>query len=178
MLLAAALPLTGAAAAEQPVRPTVEMLKRSIVSEAPQTRVAKVDQERLIVRRIDIVDEKGVIRMVLAAPTPAPIIDGIQYKRAFPVAGLAMYDSNGSERGGLGVADIEGSATIVAQDHVNADAIGWRVMPDGSVSFVINERPLLVREPALGNRVIPGVKSEPHKNERGRRRRADDRPRR
>lgn len=159
MLTVHALLTNGALAAEQPQRPTVEALRRLIVSESPQTKAQKVDQERLTVRRLDVVDENGVIRMILGAPTPAPIVDGVQYKRTFPVAGITLFDSHGSERGGFGVADIEGSATVLAQDHVNADAIGWRVMPDGSVSFVINERPPIVREPALGNHIIPGVKS-------------------
>lgn len=83
-----------------------------------------MDYERLVVRRLDVVDENGVIRMVLAAPTPAPILDGIQYRRAFPISGLTIYDKSGSERGGLGVADIEGSAVMLAQDHANTDAIG------------------------------------------------------
>jgi hypothetical protein len=142
-------------AAEEPQRPSVEALKRSIIDEKPVTRVEKVDQERLTVRRLDVVDENGVIRMVLAAPTPPPIVDGIQYRRAFPVSGLVIYDNAGSERGGYGVADIEGTATVLAQDHAHQDAIGWRVMPDGSVTFVVNERQPIVREPALGNRIVP-----------------------
>jgi hypothetical protein len=78
---------------------------------------------------------------------------------ARPVAGITLFDQHGSERGGFGVADIEGSAAVLAQDHVNGDAIGWRVMPDGSVAFVMNERPPMIREPALGNRLVPGVQS-------------------
>src|SRR5207244_6571524 len=81
------------------------------------------------------------------------------YKRAFPVSGLVLFDKNGSERGGYGVADIEGSAVVAAQDHVNGDAIGWRIMPDGSVLFAINQRPPIVREPELGDHIIPGVAS-------------------
>jgi hypothetical protein len=152
-----ALSANFALAAEQSPAPSVDVLKRSILDEKPQTKVQKVDQERLVVRRIDVVDENGVIRMVLAAPTPPPIIDGIQYKRAFPVSGITIYDKAGSERGGYGVADIEGSAAVLAQDHVNQDAIGWRVMPDGSVTFVMNERQPIVRAPALDNRVVPAT---------------------
>ena len=124
---------------------------------SPETRVYSVDQERLVVRRIDVVDEHNVIRLSLASPTPAPVIDGIQYKRAFPVSGLVMFDAEGNQRGGYGVADIEGAATVLAQDHVNGDAVGWRVMPDGSVSFSMNQRATVHREPALGDRIIPGT---------------------
>jgi hypothetical protein len=149
--------LTVALSASDEAQPQVELLKKNIVSRTPQTRATKVDHERLTARRIDIVDENGVIRMTLAAPTPEPIIDGIQYKRAFPVSGFVVYDRNGSERGGFGVADIEGSAVVLAQDHANVDAIGWRVMPDGSVSFMINQRPPVTREPELGNAIVPAL---------------------
>lgn len=147
------------ASAEEPKRPSTEALQRAIVTRTPQTRAKKVDRERLTVRRIDIVDAAGVIRMTLAAPTPAPIIDGIQYKRAFPASGLTIYDSNGSERGGFAIGDVAGSFAVNAQDHANGDAIGWRVMPDGAVSFAINERPPIIRDPALGNAIVPGVAS-------------------
>jgi hypothetical protein len=144
------------AAAAQDAKVPIDKIKAAIVDRNPQTRLAKVDHERLAVRRLDVVDENGVIRMTLAAPTPAPIIDGIQYKRAFPVAGLVIFDKNGSERGGFGVADIEGSAVVLAQDHANFDAIGWRIMPDGSVGFAMNERPPLERSSELDNRLLPG----------------------
>jgi hypothetical protein len=45
-----------------------------------------------------------------------------------------MYDDKGNERGGLGIADIEGSAAMLAQEHPNVQAIGWRVSPDGAAS--------------------------------------------
>lgn len=132
---------------------------RAIVSENPQTRVETVDHERLAVRRIDIVDGNGTIRMSLASPTDEPIIDGIQYRRAFPVSGLTVFDREGGERGGLGVADLAdgGTVTVLAQDHANGDAIGWRVMPDGSVGFQINQRAPLLREPAIGDRLTPAI---------------------
>lgn len=137
----------------------IEKLKQNILSRSPPTRVIKIDHERLTARRIDIVDENGVIRMTLAAPTPAPIVDGIQYKRTFPVSGLLLYDQSGSERGGFAIADVEGTSTVLAQDHANTDAIGWRVSPDGSVKFLINERPPIQREPALGNAIAPATKT-------------------
>ncbi|HJT99122.1 MAG TPA: hypothetical protein VJ696_12475, partial [Rhodanobacteraceae bacterium] len=138
---------------------SIASLKAGILTQKPQTKVAKVDRERLVVRRIDVVDEAGTIRMTLASPAPAPIVDGIQYKRAFPTAGLTVFDKDGNERGGFGVADIEGGAAVAAQDHVNGDAIGWRIMPDGSISFVMNERGAIRREPALGNHIVPTMES-------------------
>ncbi|MDQ2702173.1 MAG: hypothetical protein M3Y70_05040 [Pseudomonadota bacterium] len=142
----------------EPTRPSVETLERIILDKAPETRVDAVDHERISAKRIDIVGDDGVIRMTLSANTPPPIIDGIQYKRAFGVSGLILYDAEGSERGGFGVADAPGgTVAVLALDHPAMDAIGWRVMPDGAVSFSINQAPPLLREPALDNRLVPGV---------------------
>jgi hypothetical protein len=140
-----------------PKRPSVETLERIIASRTPETRIETPDHERITTRRIDIVDADGTIRMTLAGATPPPIIDGIQYKRAFNVAGMILYDDKGSERGGFGTADVEGGMAVLALDHPAMDAVGWRVSPDGSVSFVINQAPPLLREPALGDALVPGV---------------------
>lgn len=157
--LVALLAFPAVARDEGSQRIPVDALKRAIVSENPQTRVEAVDHERLAVRRIDIVDENGTIRMSLASPTEEPIIDGVQYRRIFPASGLVVFDREGSERGGFVVADLEdgGTVTVVAQDHVNGDAIGWRVMPDGSVGLHLNERAPVLREEAIGNRIAPGI---------------------
>lgn len=154
--------LAGSAAAQEadaPRRPSVETLERIIATRDPEIRIETPDHDRISARRIDIVDEDGVIRMTLAADTPAPIIDGIQYRRAFDVSGLILYDDKGSERGGFGVADVEGGMAVLALDHPAMDAIGWRVSPDGGVSFTINQAPPLIREPALGDRLVPGVET-------------------
>lgn len=140
-----------------PKRPSVETLRSIIETMEPEVRVGAVDHDRLSVRRIDIVDEDGTIRMTLAADTPPPRIDGIQYRRAFDVSGLILYDESGSERGGFGVADVEGGMAVLALDHPALDAVGWRVSPDGSLMFVMNQAPPLVREPELGDRLVPGV---------------------
>lgn len=96
--------------------------------------------DHITAHRIDIIDDKGVVRMTLAAPTPDPVIGGKVYKRAFRVARMVLFDANGDERGGKGVADIPGSAVVLALDHTNSDAICLRVMPDGSIGFVMNAR--------------------------------------
>lgn len=142
-----------------PRRPSLEVLERIIETRSPETRVEAPDHDRITARRIDIVDADGTIRMTLSGSTPAPIIDGIQYKRAFNVAGLILYDDKGSERGGFGTADVEGGMAVLALDHPAMDAIGWRVSPDGAVSFVINQAPPLIREPALGDALVPGVQT-------------------
>ena len=158
--LVGASQLAGAQSANAPKRPSLEALKRSIADENPQVRVDTIDHERITAKRIDIVGDDGTIRMTLSANTPAPIIDGIQYKRAFDVAGMIVYDAKGSERGGFGVADTpDGTMAVLALDHPAMDAAGWRVSPDGSVMFVINQAPPLVRDAGLGNRLVPGVET-------------------
>lgn len=149
----------GASAQEPSTSPALAQIKKNILNMNPETRVEKVDSDRLRVRRLDIVDDTGRIRMSLGAPTPPPILGGIQYKRAFPVSGVTLFDAQGNERGGFGVADIPGSALILASDHENVDAIGWRVMPDGAVTFSINQKPPVRREPALDNRMLPAVEA-------------------
>jgi len=137
----------------------MQTLEQIIETRTPETRIEAPDHDRISARRIDIVDADGTIRMTLAGATPPPIIDGIQYKRAFNVAGLILYDDTGSERGGFGTADVEGGMAVLALDHPAMDAVGWRVSPDGAVSFVINQAPPLVREPELGNALVPGVRT-------------------
>ena len=150
--------LAAAPAIARPAAPSIETLEKIIADRDPALRVESVDHERITAKRIDIVGDDGTIRMTLAADTPAPIIDGIQYKRAFDVSGLILYDARGSERGGFGVADLRAvNMAVLALDHPAQDAIGWRVAPDGAVSFSINQAPPLLREPALGNRLVPGV---------------------
>lgn len=152
---------TGHAAAQSTTKsktPSIKALEASIIDYAAETKVENVDHDRLTARRIDIIGDDGTIRMTLSASTPAPIIDGIQYKRVFNVSGLVLFDANGNERGGLGIADRPTGATpVLAMDHPAMDAIGWRVDPDGSVSFVINQAPPLVRDAEYDNRLVPGI---------------------
>ena len=160
-LAALALLVACPAAAQDtaPKRPSLEALERIIETRTPQTRIETPDHERISARRIDIVDADGTIRMTLSGATPPPVIDGVQYKRAFNVAGLILYDDKGSERGGFGTADVEGGMAVLALDHPAMDAVGWRVSPDGSVSFVFNQAPPLVREPGLDGALVPGVET-------------------
>jgi hypothetical protein len=109
------------------------------ISSAAFRPIAEVGvRDRLTAHRLDIVDGNGVSRLVLSAPTPDPRIDGVRIPRRYPVSGIAIYDAKGSERGGIGITDIPGGAPVLALDHKDFDAIGWKVLPDGSVDFGIN----------------------------------------
>lgn len=130
-------------------------LERLIETRSPEMKVDRVDQDRLVARRIDLVDGAGKIRLTLAAPAPNPIIDGVQYRRSFPASGITIYDADGNERGGFAVGDVPGGSALLAMDFRNADAIGWRVNPDGSVFMGLNQAPEVQRPPSLGGRVAP-----------------------
>lgn len=99
----------------------------------------RVDRDRLVVHRLDVVDEKGTPRVIIAAPTPNPKVDGKVESRVYPVSGIAIFDEHGNERGGLGVADVPGAAPVFALDHRDFDAAGLKVLPDGSVSLIMNQ---------------------------------------
>lgn len=88
LALTLALLAAPALAQEAPGRPSLEALERVIETRDPEVRVETPDHDRISARRIDVVDGDGVIRMTLAADTRAPIIDGVQYRRAFDVSGL------------------------------------------------------------------------------------------
>lgn len=139
-------------------RPALEQLERMIVTRTPESHIVEtVDHERITARRIDIVGDDGTIRMTLTGRTSGPVIDGIEYQRAITGAGILLYNAKGQERGGFAVQDVGDGVPVIAMDFPNMDAIGWRVMPDGSVFFGINQAPPLLREPGLGNSLVPGI---------------------
>ena len=56
VLLAIAVPCAPSRAAEPGSRPSREALQKMVATRTTETRVDSVDQERLVVRRIDVVD--------------------------------------------------------------------------------------------------------------------------
>lgn len=58
------------------------------------------------------------------------------------------------------VAELDGGTYVVASgDHVNGDAVAWRVNADGSVMFAMNNRAPVVQEASLGGRIRPAYGS-------------------
>jgi hypothetical protein len=62
--------------------------------------------EEITVRRINIVDESGVVRFVIAAELPDPMVRGERKERAIAPAGIIWHDEDGDESGGLAVAPV------------------------------------------------------------------------
>ena len=58
LLIVAHALASGGVLAEEPKRPAIEELKQAILTAKPEMKVRKPDRERLIVRRLDIVDDK------------------------------------------------------------------------------------------------------------------------
>lgn len=126
-----------------------------VTSRTPKVKVSadEVTHEHLVVRRIDIVDGKGVIRMTLAGELPNPVVDGIEYKRNGPVSGIILRDDNGNERGGY----VFHSAgyPLLTLDHVNGEAVGMAALPDGATGILLAGRGEIVKDPRLDGRIVP-----------------------
>lgn len=105
LLLAAAVTATGAAAFQEKAGKSLTV-------------------ERLKVRRIDVVDEKGTSRVVIAAPAPGPVIDGKTYKRRVSASGVILNDSDGNERGAFVVMDDGTTALLIDYAKGKGEAVG------------------------------------------------------
>jgi hypothetical protein len=62
--------------------------------------------EEITVRRINVVDETGEIRFVIAGELPDPMVRGERIERAIVPAGIIWHDQDGNESGGLAVAPV------------------------------------------------------------------------
>jgi len=110
-----------------------------VIDENPQVRVSdeEVAYERLVVRRIDVIDENNVIRTIIAGELPPPVIDGLAYERNGEVAGLMLRNGEGGEAGGFGYHDgLDGP--LLALDHGFNEAAGFAVRDGQAFMFVGN----------------------------------------
>jgi hypothetical protein len=55
----------------------------------------------LTVKRINIVDDAGEVRLVLAGALPDPMVRGERLPRVIAPAGILWHDEDGNESGGL-----------------------------------------------------------------------------
>ncbi|MGS4343994.1 hypothetical protein ACKUSY_00075 [Myroides odoratus] len=87
----------------------------------------KENFEEITVKRINIVDDNGINRIVLSNEErmEPPIIKGKKYKRALNPAGIVFYNEKGDECGGIALSkNPETHTYALAFDYDNADAIG------------------------------------------------------
>jgi len=90
--------------------------------------------EEISVKRINIVDDQGVARIVISnkEKIPNPIIAGKEFQRQMKPAGIIFYDEKGNEVGGIALSTIDNSSGLraLAFDYANADALGFLSQDD------------------------------------------------
>ncbi len=60
-----------------------------------------VPADEITVKRINVVDESGKLRFIIAGESPGPIVRGQQYERSISPAGIIWHDEDGNESGGI-----------------------------------------------------------------------------
>jgi len=106
--------------------------------------------DEITVKRINIVDDKGVNRMVISNQQrmEPPILFGKKYKRALNPAGIIFYNEKGDECGGIAISkNPETNTYALAFDYDNADAIGLLTQQNNKTNayksgIVINDKDL------------------------------------
>lgn len=126
----------------------------------PEVRVDRVDMERLRVRRIDVVDEDGTIRMTIAGVLPDPVVDGIQYQRSVPVSGIMVRDEEGNERGGFGY-NMGLDGPMIALDHPTGEGAGFAIQDDGTALSFLGAAREPLRSDSLDGALLPGGTGRP-----------------
>jgi hypothetical protein len=93
--------------------------------------------QTLTLRRLNIVDEHGVMRVILAAPSPEPMMSGKQHHRGGLVSGLIIADATGTERGGYVTSDGADSNALLTLDGQGKQTVLLLAEPDGNTLFRI-----------------------------------------
>jgi len=106
--------------------------------------------DEITVKRINIVDNNGINRMVISnqEQMEPPILLGKKYKRAHNPAGIIFYNEKGDECGGIAISkNPETNIYALALDYDNADAIGLLTQQNNKSNkyksgIVINDKDL------------------------------------
>jgi hypothetical protein len=92
-----------------------------------QERSKPAEFDELRAKRIDVVDERGQRRLVLACAErfPLPVLEGKEWPRSIAPAGIVFYKADGDECGGLAMAEVGGAhKNMLILDYSNSEAIG------------------------------------------------------
>lgn len=117
--------------------------------------------EEITVKRINIVDDAGINRMVISnqEKMEPPIIAGKKYKRSVSPAGIIFYDEKGNECGGIALShNPKNNLYALALDYNNADAIGLLTQQENDSDFyrsglIINDKDLSGKLGSNTNRI-------------------------
>jgi hypothetical protein len=96
-----------------------------------------VSQQTLSLRRLNIVDEHGVARVILASPAPKPMVFGKQLRRGGAVSGVILADATGTERGGYVTSDGDYPNAFLTLDGQGAQTVLLLAEPTGDTLFRI-----------------------------------------
>jgi len=91
--------------------------------------------ETLSLRRLDIVDEHGTPRVILAAPAPPPMRFGKAGRRDGPVSGVLIVDASGTERGGYVTSDGEDANALLTLDAQGQQTVLFLAERSGPTLF-------------------------------------------
>ena len=83
--------------------------------------------DEITVKRLNVVDENGKVRMVFSNSDrfPNPILKGKEYPRSIKPAGMVFYKPDGDEAGGIALVEVNGMVkTFMAFDYSNSEAFG------------------------------------------------------
>jgi len=94
----------------------------------------------LTLRRLAIVDEKGVERVIIAAPAPDPIVRGRSVKRAGAVSGVLIYDRDGNERGGYLTNDGDANGAFLTLDGTDGQVFTVYANPANGATLSLNNQ--------------------------------------
>jgi len=87
---------------------------------------AAAPPQKLQLRELDIVDEHGRERIVIAAPIPDPIVNGKVAHRVRPVSASVQFKAaDGTEQGGIAMSD-DGSMIFGIDDERGRESRTWR----------------------------------------------------
>jgi hypothetical protein len=80
---------------------------------------AAAEARKLTVRRLAVIDDKGIERVVISAPAPDPIVRGKREKRSGAASGILIYDRDGNERGGY-LSDDTSNGAMLTLDGIDS----------------------------------------------------------
>jgi hypothetical protein len=92
-------------------------------------------ETRLRVRSVAVVDERGIERVLIAAPLPDPVSGGKSSPRRSAAYGLQFNDAKGNEFGGITIAD--DGALVHCFDWAQGEATCMFAMPSGEAGFEV-----------------------------------------
>jgi hypothetical protein len=94
----------------------------------------------LALRRLAIVDEKGVERVIIATPAPDPIVSGKRLKRNGAVSGILINDRDGNERGRYVTANSDTNGAFLTLDGTGAQVFTAYANPDDGATLSLDNQ--------------------------------------